>query len=349
MSSPKLTQQQAEQRCRDSHGDRYSLDRFIFRGTKKKACFTCFEHGDFWQTPSAHWSGQNCPDCVVETAQKIAEESFRLRSAELHQNFYFIPKQPWFGYHVPLLMVCPLHWEFYQTPTQHLLTGSGCPTCGHIKIALSKRRLFIDVLRDFKRKHGAKFLYHKSKFIDMRTPILIICKEHGEFWQTPKSHLKSTHACPLCSRVFREIRLGNRTVRVRGLEDAALQWICDNTKVDLDKVLVDTEHETYFEYIDGGIKRKYIPDFIVQSKQIVVEVKSLCNSGLTSDVYFNYTSEESFRKLQLKGAAVIKAGYKFIPLIMARNGKRYKLPKNWVNMSRKQVLKYLANKQSPVR
>lgn len=47
--------------------------------------------------------------------------------------------------------------------------------------------------------HGNKYDYSKVVYINSRTKVCIICKEHGEFWQTPAKHLQC-HGCPKCNR-----------------------------------------------------------------------------------------------------------------------------------------------------
>jgi hypothetical protein len=44
--------------------------------------------------------------------------------------------------------------------------------------------------------HGDKYDYSKVKYKNNKTKVLIICPEHGEFWQEPSSHL-SKHGCPI--------------------------------------------------------------------------------------------------------------------------------------------------------
>lgn len=53
---------------------------------------------------------------------------------------------------------------------------------------------FIKKSRDV---HGDKYDYSKVEYIDSHTKVCIICPEHGEFWQTPTSHL-SGRGCPIC-------------------------------------------------------------------------------------------------------------------------------------------------------
>ena len=50
-------------------------------------------------------------------------------------------------------------------------------------------------------KHGNKYDYSKVEYINSKTKVCIICPEHGEFWQTPKSHLKGD-GCPICKLSF---------------------------------------------------------------------------------------------------------------------------------------------------
>ena len=50
-----------------------------------------------------------------------------------------------------------------------------------------------------KKIHGNKYDYSKVKYIDYETPVRIICPIHGEFQQSPNSHLHS-YGCPKCGR-----------------------------------------------------------------------------------------------------------------------------------------------------
>lgn len=54
-------------------------------------------------------------------------------------------------------------------------------------------------LARFDAKFGNKFDYSEAEIKTDRLPIKIICREHGEFWQTPQCHTNSIHGCNLCS------------------------------------------------------------------------------------------------------------------------------------------------------
>ena len=45
--------------------------------------------------------------------------------------------------------------------------------------------------------HGNRYDYSGVEYIDAHSKVLIVCKDHGEFWQLPRKHLKQN--CPKCS------------------------------------------------------------------------------------------------------------------------------------------------------
>ena len=56
----------------------------------------------------------------------------------------------------------------------------------------------IELIQEFKDLYGDKYDYSKVKYISAKTNITIICKEHGEFQQTPSRH-KNGRGCQKCS------------------------------------------------------------------------------------------------------------------------------------------------------
>lgn len=47
--------------------------------------------------------------------------------------------------------------------------------------------------------HGDRYDYSKVEYVDSATKVCIICKEHGEFWQNPRSHMNG-YGCLLCGQ-----------------------------------------------------------------------------------------------------------------------------------------------------
>ena len=96
-----------------------------------------------------------------------------------------------------VIIICPIHGKFEQTPQHHLRTH-GCFKCGH-KIAANKR---LSNIYSFEKKalkiHCDFYDYSKSIYEHSEKPIIIICPIHGEFEQLPSVHLKGSK-CPQCA------------------------------------------------------------------------------------------------------------------------------------------------------
>lgn len=61
---------------------------------------------------------------------------------------------------------------------------------------MKKRLTQEEVIARFREVHGDRYDYSKTEYKNMNEKVCIICPIHGEFWQTPQTHLKS--GCPKC-------------------------------------------------------------------------------------------------------------------------------------------------------
>lgn len=59
----RLTISDCIERFRGIHGDKYDYSKMKYINIRTKVCIICPEHGEFWQTPQKHMSGQGCPKC----------------------------------------------------------------------------------------------------------------------------------------------------------------------------------------------------------------------------------------------------------------------------------------------
>ena len=50
-------------KAREIHRDKYDYSKVEYINNKTKVCIICPEHGEFWQKPSKHLAGHNCPVC----------------------------------------------------------------------------------------------------------------------------------------------------------------------------------------------------------------------------------------------------------------------------------------------
>lgn len=180
------------ERARLIHGDKYDYSKVEYINSRSKVCIICPEHGEFWQKPSSHLQGKGCSKCCG--TKKLTTEEFIERAKKIHGDKYDYSKVVYINNHTKVCIICPIHGEFWQTPKNHL-KSVGCYKCSKVfpltKEIFEKRGKII---------HGDKYDYSKVEYINYETKVCIICKEHGEFWQTPHDHL-SGYGCPFCAKV----------------------------------------------------------------------------------------------------------------------------------------------------
>jgi hypothetical protein len=119
------------------------------------------------------------------------QELFIKNSSLKHNNKYSYLKVIFINTKIKVIITCPYHGDFEQTPNSHL-NGTGCPFCAGV-VRMSNQQ-FIDKSN---KVHGNKYGYTKCNYINSHTKVLIECPEHGEFLQAPYSHLNG-HGCPMC-------------------------------------------------------------------------------------------------------------------------------------------------------
>lgn len=118
------------------HGDKYDYSNVNYINSKTKVCIICPEHGEFWQTPSHHLSGEGCRKCTNVKKHKTTEDWIN-QAKLIHNNRYNYSKSNYINSSTKITIICPIHGEFKQLPFNHL-QGHGCPKCsrshGEIKI-----------------------------------------------------------------------------------------------------------------------------------------------------------------------------------------------------------------------
>ena len=61
----------------------------------------------------------------------------------------------------------------------------------------TKRKTTEEFIEEARKIHGDKYNYSKAEYVNQLTKVCIICPIHGEFWQTPKQHLRG-QGCQKC-------------------------------------------------------------------------------------------------------------------------------------------------------
>lgn len=107
------------------------------------------------------------------------------------------------------VVICPIHGRFNITPSHHL-RGHGCQICGKQKQLLEQTKTTKQFITEARQVHGNKFIYDKTdlKCKDDAGRVIITCRIHGDFKQTPSNHLYG-YGCKKCktdklSKLFRK-------------------------------------------------------------------------------------------------------------------------------------------------
>ena len=130
--------------------------------------------------------------------KKLKNETFIEKARKVHGDKYDYSKVDYINNRTPVIIICPKHGEFKQIPKTHL-KGHGCRKC--TLEWLSKRYISNkdEFIKKARKVHGDKYDYSKVEYNGDKKEVCIICPEHGEFWQTPNSHLRG-HGCYECGR-----------------------------------------------------------------------------------------------------------------------------------------------------
>lgn len=121
-------------------------------------------------------------------------EEFINRAQALHGNKYDYSKVEYKNSKEAVIIICPEHGEFLQSPIKHL-RGRGCIKCHYESLRREKSKEFFEKAKII---HNDKYDYSKVVYNKNNEKVTIICPEHGEFEQTPNSHLKGK-GCPHCA------------------------------------------------------------------------------------------------------------------------------------------------------
>ena len=186
-----LTTEEFIARAKKVHGNKYDYSLVNYKNKNSKLKIICPKHGVFEQEARVHLNSKiGCVACSLEE-RKMGKEEFIRRAKELYGNYYDYSKVKYENIDKKVTIICPKHGMFEQTPFYHLNNKIGCPKC-----SLDNTRMTTEeFIAKAKKIHNNKYDYSKTKYINTRTPVTIICPIHGEFQQKPNNHLQN-QGCP---------------------------------------------------------------------------------------------------------------------------------------------------------
>ena len=207
----KLTTDEFISKANEIHHCKFDYSKTKYKNNKIKVTIVCFQHGQFEQFPSDHLRGHGCAKCgVIDVHLTISKKcsDFIEQSNIIHNNRYDYSKTNYISAARKVVIKCHEHGEFEQIPSHHL-QGHGCNRCG--KTGKLDLNCFITRANDI---HDNKYDYSKSIYVNGRSKIIILCRRHGEFNQTPFDHLRGK-GCPRCQNTYKQ----NKWLDILGIPD----------------------------------------------------------------------------------------------------------------------------------
>jgi hypothetical protein len=238
------------------------------------------------QTPHSH-IGQKSGCLRCAGLKKPTTEEFISIAKKIHRDKYDYSKVAYVNSYTNVVIICPAHGEFLQTPQSHINQKSGCSICSGKQKHTNES--FIEKAR---RIHCDKYDYSLVDYVSRPAKVSIICKDHGEFSQTPSNHLYG-YGCPHCKKS-------------KGEELVAK--ILDGKKINYIK------QKKFSDCVNPNTKFKLSYDFYLPRQNILIEYNG--EQHYSSSYYYNKGGEERFASQQyrdsLKQSYAIKNGFNFL-------------------------------------
>ena len=197
MQKQNLTTEIFIRKAKKVHGDRYDYECTNYVSSSEKIEITCKIHGSFFVTPNNHLNKKSgCPKCAIiyKASKRVMPlQEFISCAAKIHKNKYDYSRVAYKNSIEKVEIKCKQHGIFYQTPSKHIF-GQGCPKC-----AKNYKDTTETFIRKSKKIHDNLYDYSITKYVSNDEKVLILCKQHGVFKQSPDVHLSGC-GCPTCGK-----------------------------------------------------------------------------------------------------------------------------------------------------
>lgn len=200
------TQEEFIQQAKLIHNDLYDYTKVNYINNSTKVIIICDEHGEFLQIPKDHIRGRGCIKCANIQIGNMKRKPFQDiidKGIELYGDIYDYSEMIYENNRTPIILKCKIHGlKFSQNPGHFLEGYSSCMKCS--RTANHNTEYFIERASEI---HNNLYNYSKVKYKNNRTKVIIICKKHREFKQTPDNHIIQKQGCPKCKSSKGELKI----------------------------------------------------------------------------------------------------------------------------------------------
>ena len=210
-------------RAKEINGDKNDYSQVHYVGDKTNVKIICNIHGQFFQTPSKHiYRRDDCPKCGIikngnsqrKTTEQFIKESKAIFKDENGDDLLGYDKCIYTGSKNDVELYCKKHKEYFKiVPMAH--TGKhkqSCPKCSlesQGKIEVYDTNSFIERAQKVHVDENGEplYTYKDAIYTYSKNKLKITCRLHGNFLQSPDSHVTGKHKCPICSSSEPEKRI----------------------------------------------------------------------------------------------------------------------------------------------
>ena len=124
-------------------------------------------------------------------------DTFIEKANIIHNNKYSYEKAEYVDTKSSVIITCPIHGDFAQTPNAHL-GGAGCPLCArkqHSEFLTKSDKYYLEKC---KKQRGDFYKYLGIKRKGYEVSVVIECPKHGIFIQGLHNHMIGGN-CPKCN------------------------------------------------------------------------------------------------------------------------------------------------------
>ena len=175
----------------------YGLEQVSYTSMDKPITLVCRNHGPFTaRAGNVLYHKSGCPKCANELTGARSRKPLDYyveKSRVIHGDRFEYLGVEYKNSAAYLKVLCSEHGEFLQLAQDHI-KGVGCSKCA---VEIYDQVSFINVAT---RVHGARYDYSQAVYSGALSKVVIACKDHGPFVQTPSSHING-QGCPKCANV----------------------------------------------------------------------------------------------------------------------------------------------------
>lgn len=183
-------------KCKEKYNN-FNYEKTNYTHNRHKVIITCMIHGDFKILPHG-FLRYGCAKCNIINKQKNYQNNFIVRANKTHNNFYAYTYVDYKAVREKVIITCPIHGNFEQTPESHL-RGEGCKACGIKKCGENQiKKNSKEYINKCIMKHGNTYIYDKTNYVGCKNHVVITCRIHGDFEQLSTVHLRGS-GCPHCA------------------------------------------------------------------------------------------------------------------------------------------------------